>query len=232
MMAYSAFILAAGMGTRLRPYTDHKPKPMVPVHGRPVIDHTLDRLRGIGTKDITVNLHYMADILEAHLKEQPGLTLSFEEKLLDTGGGVKKALSTIKTDPFYVINGDAYWQNTNTEDALIQLSKAWDPKKMDILLLLQDTKSMILTKGVGDYIIDETGRAVRQKDRSGNYMFTGVRLCKSSIFNDTPDDAFSFMLMIDRAEKEGRLFGLPHKGDWHHISTPEELLNVERGAVT
>lgn len=227
-MSYSAFILAAGMGTRLRPYTDHIPKPMVSVHGKPLIDHTIDKLYQNGTKDITVNLHYMGDILKDHLADRKGITLSYEDKLLDTGGGVKKALSSMKTDPFFVINGDAYWEDTET---LHQLEQAWDPDKMDMLLLLQDIHTMTLTHGVGDYSLDEQNRASRQQDRTGQYMFTGVRLCTSSVFNGTPDNAFSFMLMMDKAEQNKRLYGLVNQGRWHHISTPEELENVERRKI-
>ena len=148
-----AFILAAGKGTRLRPYTDSAPKPMVAVGGRTLIDRTLDKLEEAGVTHVTVNLHYMADILEAHLAKRgsPAITLSHEPDLLDTGGGVKKALRTLGEKPFYVIAGDNLWTDGPSGNALLRLAAAWDDARMDILTLMQPLSGMVLTQGLGDY---------------------------------------------------------------------------------
>ena len=223
-----AFILAAGQGRRLRPYTDTIPKPMVPVNGRPILDHTLHKLTETGVSNVTINLNYLGDRIKDHLegRQSPVIHFSDEETLLDTGGGVKKALKTMENQTFYLINGDAFWTEGSDKTALDRLANAWDSEKMDILLLLQPVENMLLTQGVGDYNLNEGGQAVRSLEKSGTYMFSGVRITKSNIFEDTPDDAFSFLTLMDKAEKKGRLYGLVHDGDWHHISTPEDLERV------
>lgn len=220
-----AFVLAAGLGTRLRPYTDTLPKPLVPVNGRPLLDYIFDHLKAAGVTDITVNLHHKPEPLREFLatRQDLHLTQSFEEDLLDTGGGVKKALASLGTKPFYIINGDAFWLG----DALKELTVAFDPARMDILLLLQPVSRMALTEGVGDYDIRPDGRAIRNKDKTGTHMFAGVRLCKPEIFAGTPDGKFSFLSLLDQAEGKGRLFGLEHASDWHHISTPADLQAVD-----
>ncbi len=228
-----AFVLAAGLGKRLRPYTDTLPKPMVPVAGRPVIDWILDHLAAIGVENVTVNLHHMADILEAHLKPRtkPRVTLSHETELLETGGGIKKALPTMQGEDFFIINGDAFWFDGPDKTALQRVADAWDPTKMDILLMLQPVNKMALTKGVGDYSIADDGRITRQKDLNGTHMFAGIRVCKPMMFDDTPEGPFSFLQLMDKAEQSGRLYAVVHDGDWHHISTPEELDRVNAASV-
>lgn len=222
-----AFILAAGKGTRLRPYTDDKPKPLVPVNGRAILDYTLDKLENAGVDDVTINLYYLGDRIEKHLggRKSPAITFSKETALLDTGGGVKKALKNMEDEDFYLINGDALWVDGD-EPALDKLAKMWNPDIMDILLLLQPVSTMTLTKGVGDYDLDSEGKAVRAKNKDGAYMFGGIRITKSDIFEGTPDDAFSFLTLMDEAQRKGRLYGMVHDGQWHHISTPEDLENV------
>ena len=223
-----AFILAAGQGRRLRPYTDTIPKPMVPVNGRPILDHTLQKLTEASVSNVTINLNYLGDRIKNHLegRQSPVIHFSDEKTLLDTGGGVKKALETMENQPFYLINGDAFWTEGSDKTALDRLADAWNPDKMDILLLLQPIENMVLTQGVGDYNLNENGQAVRALDKAGTYMFTGIRITKSNIFEATPDGAFSFLTLMDQAEKKGRLYGLMHDGDWHHISTPEDLERV------
>jgi MurNAc alpha-1-phosphate uridylyltransferase len=223
-----AFILAAGMGTRLRPYTDNCPKPMVEIGGRPIIDQVLDRLQEAGVTDVTVNLHYMAGMMETHLRQRsaPRLTFSHETALLDTGGGVKNALGTMGRNPFFITAGDSVWTDGPPGAALDRMVAAWDPAKMDMLLLLQPLTHMTLTEGRGDYDVLPDGRAVRSRDKSGVAMWTSVRLCKPSLFDDTPDGPFSFLTLMDRAEAQGKLYALMHDGDWHHISTPSDLERV------
>jgi MurNAc alpha-1-phosphate uridylyltransferase len=223
-----AFILAAGKGTRLRPYTDNCPKPLVPAGGQPIIDHVLDRLEEGGVTHVTVNLHYMADMLEAHLRRRghPAVTFSREAELLETGGGVRNALDTMGAGPFFVVSGDSFWIDDPGRRALARLAAFWDPGKMDLLLLMQPLSRMILTEGRGDYDILPDGRAVRSRDKTGACMWTSVRLCAPSLFDGTPETPFSFLELMDRAESRGRLYGLVHEGDWHHISTPADLERV------
>lgn len=228
-MPEKAFILAAGMGSRLRPYTDHVPKPMVEVCGQRIIDRALDELSAFGVQQCGVNTHYKGEILEAHLRSRengPEILFSCEEELLDTGGGIKKMLHHFEDD-FFVLNGDAVWSaDKGTPCALHQLAAAWDPEKMDILMALQSLDSMVLTQGVGDYDIDHKGRAIRSLDKTGAYMFTSLRINSPRIFDASPEGSFSYLELMDKAQERGRLYAIVHQGDWHHISTPADLESV------
>lgn len=230
MTPQTAFILAAGLGTRLKPYTDTMPKPMVPVNGQPIIGHILDQLKKAGCKSATINLHHKVDVLRGYLSTRTDIEIheSYEETLLETGGGAKKALPTLGTDPFYMINGDAFCIDGPSGPALLGLSKAYDPDRMDMILLLEPVDRMVLTQGIGDYDLTEDNRPVRRKDKQGKYMFAGIRITHPRIFENTPDGAFPFITLMDKAEREGRLFGHVHDGDWHHISTPEDLSRVNQ----
>ncbi|HEU4839409.1 MAG TPA: nucleotidyltransferase family protein [Micavibrio sp.] len=220
-----AFILAAGKGTRLRPYTDTMPKPMVDIAGTSIIRRAIAKLVQAGVTDIVVNLHHLGDVLEEHLKETAGANIIFshEDELLETGGGIKKALHYFEDEAFYIINGDALWDEGEIP-ALEKLAQVWSDD-MDILLLLQPTRRMELTGAVGDYRLKD-GKATREKDKSGDHMFAGVRIAHPRIFKESPEGAFSFLSLMDRAEEQGRLYGLVHSGHWYHISTPEDLQSV------
>lgn len=225
----SAFILAAGLGKRLRPYTDTVPKPLVPVNGRPILDYTLDKLRAEGVEHVTMNLNYLGEKIQNYFADtsEPKITFSPETELLDTGGGVKKALDTMQGGAFYLINGDALWTDGPHDTTLERLSNNWNSDVMDILLLLQPVSAMTLTHGVGDYDIDADGRAIRSLDQTGDYMFGGIRITKISIFDGTPEDeAFSYLQLMDKAQAAGRLHAIVHDGEWHHISTPADLDRV------
>lgn len=225
----NAFILAAGKGTRMKPHTDTKPKPMVELAGRPLIDHTIDALIAAGVKNIVVNLHYFGNQLENHLKQRTDVNISFskEPALLDTGGGVRKAARMLGDDPFFVLSGDGFWTEGPDSKALERMAESWDPDKMDILILLQKAGDMELTAGVGDYTLDKDGRATRSSDKSGDYMFTSIRIMRPEILRGSPEGAFSYLDLLDRAQEEGRLYGLVHDGHWHHISTPADLEKVD-----
>lgn len=230
-----AFILAAGLGKRLRPYTQHTPKPLVEVAGRSLLERTLDHLQESGIKEATINLHYLGDQIENRLKNRPSPRLSFshESELLDTGGGIKRAIGNFNGEDFFVLPGDGLWENGPSGDALERMRKFWDPAKMDILILLQPLNTMILTHGVGDYDLDpKTGLACRSRDQKGAYMWTSIRINRSAIFEGTPDTPFSYLTLLDKAEEAGRLYGLVHDGDWHHISTPEDLESVDKAYCT
>lgn len=224
-----AFILAAGLGTRLRPYTDTLPKPLVPAAGRPIIDHVIDRLVEGGIKKIVVNLHYKADLLRAHLetRQDAEILFSHEEKLMNTGGGIKKALPLLGDDPFFVVSGDSFWTDDPGASALRRMAAAWDGQKMDLLLMVQPLSRMTLTQGRGDYDMDPASHALtRAQDKGGAFMWTSVRMCAPALFENTPEEPFSFLELMDRSQARARLCGLEHKGEWHHISTPEDLERV------
>ncbi len=226
-----AFILAAGHGSRLRPHTNDKPKPMVALNGKPIIDYTIDKIKQFGIHNITINLYYLGDVIKKYFAspQDINITYSQENELLDTGGGVKKALHNMQGKPFFLINGDAFWQDrTSSSSALEQLAKAWDPEKMDILLLLQPVDTMQLTQGVGDYNIQHNCQITRTADKSGSHMFTGIRIVHPRVFENTPDDAFSFLECMDQVQEEGTLYGISYDGQWHHISTPEDLSRVNQ----
>ncbi|HPF78951.1 MAG TPA: nucleotidyltransferase family protein, partial [Alphaproteobacteria bacterium] len=213
--------------TRLRPYTDNTPKPLVPVNGMPILDYTMAKLRQSGIGHVTINLNYLGDRIENYFKDckDPKITFSKETELLDTGGGVKYALHTMENKPFFLINGDALWTDGDAP-ALDRLADYWNPDIMDILLLLQPVENMTLTHGVGDYDLNKDGKAVRTPHKTGAYMFGGIRIVKPEVFEGTADGAFSFLDLMDKAQASGRLYGLIHDGEWHHISTPEELERV------
>lgn len=230
---YQAFILAAGFGTRLRPYTDHCPKPMVEVAGRSLIWRSMDKLRAAGVSEIVVNTHYLADIIAQHLRDYAAqysdftLHIIYEDKILNTGGGVKNALPYFNKDvPFYVIAGDSLWCD-GAVPALMRLAQEWDASKMDILTLMQPLDHMVLTHGVGDYDLDDDGRVRRSLDKTGVYMWTNIRLNMAHIYEGEFEKDFSFLEIMDVCERAGRFYALEHDGDWHHISTPNDLEAVD-----
>lgn len=219
-----AFILAAGMGKRLHPYTDKRPKPLVEINDKALIDHAIDHLAEAGIKEIVVNTHYMAAMLENHLagRAHPAITISHEDALLDTGGGIKKALDVFGDQPFFCVSSDWLW----TDNVAIELQKMqnrWQGDDMDLLLHLQPLSHMSLTSGSGDYDIDHEGRLTRSLTQDGEYMWTSVRVLHSRLFRDTPDEAFSFLKLMDRAQDENRLFGVTSETYWHHISAAADL---------
>ena len=227
LITHSAFVLAAGRGSRMMPITQNIPKPLVTVNNETLLRRTLDQLKIVGIKNITINLHYLGNKIEEELKdyEELKITYSKEDTLLDTGGGIKNALNTIPDDVFFITSGDGYLIDQRG-NALQRMLKAWNPQKMDILLLLQPTSSMTLTTGIGDYDLKQNGMATRSHDKTGSHMFTSVRLVKKTIFSNCPEGAFSFLECMDQAEKEGQLYGIEHHGMWHHISTPQDLQTV------
>ena len=215
-----AFILAAGRGTRLRPYTDHRPKPMVEINGRSLIDHLIDQLIRAGIEDVHINLHHRGDQLRRHLARRDDIRIHFydEPELLDTGAGIKQALPWMDGLPFFAMNGDAFLDDCGGIAALEALRRDWDPAQMDMYLLLEPCVRMRLTGCVGDYALDNQGRARLCPDKDGAYMFTGIRLCDPAVFDNTPNGAFAFIDLMNAAEARGRLFGTLNPGRWHHIS--------------
>ncbi len=222
-----AFVLAAGKGERMRPLTDNCPKPLIEVGGMTMLDRALDALADVGVEEVVVNTFYLGHMIEEHLKDRkkPKITISREDGLLDTGGGVKKALEFFGDEPFYVLNADVLWVD-GREKTLKALADKWDPSQMDLLLLLHPTENLPAYAGRGDYYLAEgSDRPVFAKgnDLPANYIFAGPRIVKPELFEGSPDGAFSFLELFHKAEKAGKLFGLRHDGEWHHVGTPEAL---------
>lgn len=224
-----AFILAAGLGTRMQPITFSIPKPMVEVAGQSLLSRTLDGLIEAGIKEVVINTHHLPQHIRGILSERKDIAINFshEPVLLDTAGGIKKMLRIFGNDPFYVLSGDGLWTDRKGENALKKLASTWNPNTMDILILLQPVCSMTLTAGVGDYDIRPDGRALRSRGRNGTHMFTSMRINHPRIFAGLTAAPSSYLPLLDRAESQGRLFAIEHTGEWHHISTPEDLKAVD-----
>ena len=226
----TAMVLAAGFGERMRPLTDRMPKPLVPVAGRPLIDHVLDRLAAAGIKRAVVNVHYLADLLERHLagRKRPGIVISDERaKLLDTGGGVVKALAQLGAAPFFHLNSDTIWID-GVKPNLTRLADAFDPATMDALLLLAPTASSIGYAGRGDYAMAPDSRLRRRPEREvAPHVYAGAALLRPELFAGAPDGAFSLTRLFDRAAEAGRLHGLRLEGVWMHVGTPEAIAQAE-----
>jgi N-acetyl-alpha-D-muramate 1-phosphate uridylyltransferase len=220
----SAMVLAAGLGTRLRPVTDHLPKPLVEIAGKPLLDHAIDRLEAAGVERVVVNLHYKGEMIAARLAERkhPKIELSREETLLETGGGVKNALPLLD-DAFFAVNGDILWLD-GLIPVLGRLARAFNGKKIDAMLLLQRTVSAIGYDGRGDYFLDPLGRPRRRGEREvAPYIFAGIQILHRRLFAGIDDMVFSLKRLYDRAEDAGRLGAIVHDGEWFHVGTPQGL---------
>jgi len=231
-----AMVMAAGLGKRMRPLTATRPKPLVEVAGKPLIDHCFERLKEAGVKRAVVNVHYLADALEAHLKKRSqGLEIIISDEraqLLDTGGGLLHALPLIDADPFFAVNSDNLWID-GAVNSLRLLASNWDDERMDALLLLVPQARANCHSGQGDFHMSANGAVRRKKPGTvAPFVFTGVqmvskRLCEGEL----PDGPFSTNLLWDRAIAKGRCFGVAHQGLWFDVGTPinvrktEEMLN-------
>ena len=230
-----AMIQAAGLGQRLRPLTETTPKPLLPVGGTTLIDLAIETLAENGVSEIAVNTHYLADQLNRHLRQRkkPTIYISHEPALLDTGGGIKKATQKLdQTKPLFCLSSDWFWEDRLSSPYFAEMSLNWDEETMDILQLLIPKTAMQITTSSGDYHVRDDGRAVRAKDKSGDYMWTSVRIFHPRIFKDTPDGPFSFLDCLDKAEEQGRLFAVcmpdAPSAPWHHISTVKDYEAVKK----
>ena len=225
----TAMVLAAGLGKRMRPLTASQPKPLVRVGGKPLIDHALDRLAEVGVARAVVNVHYLADALEAHVtaRDAPEVTISDErELLLETGGGMVKA-QPLLPDPFFCINSDNIWLD-GPRDVFHDLSNAWDPQRMDALLALVPHRGAHNFRGKGDFSLDATGRVARRRSgRIAPFIYTGIQLVSHRLLRDAPAGPFSTNLLWDRAIEEGRLYGIAFTGQWFEVGTPEAIPATE-----
>jgi MurNAc alpha-1-phosphate uridylyltransferase len=226
----SAMVMAAGYGTRLRPLTDTVPKAMVKVLGRPMIDVVLDRLAAAGVERAVINLHHLGEVIRDHLKSRNDIEIVYseEKEILETGGGTKKALPFLGSDPFFTVNAKIIWLN-GREDALHRLAKAWDPERMDSLLLLHPTVTAIGYDGPGDFLMDQEGKLKRRPEwEVAPFLYSGVSITHPRLFDASPDGAYSVNILWNRAIEQGRLAGIRHDGEWYHVSTPQHLREVER----
>lgn len=229
-MPKTAMVLAAGLGTRMRPLTERVPKPLVPLAGKPLIDHVLARLTAAGVTRAVVNVHHMADQIEDHLANctAPAVEISDERDiLLDTGGGVVRALPKLGDDPFFVHNSDSVWIEGDSP-CLLKMIDMWNPDTMDSLLLLAPVSETLGYSGTGDFAMD-AGGVIRRPGagESVPFVFAGVSIAHPRLFRDAPDGKFSLNLLWDRAIAAGRLYGVDHEGVWMHVGTPDAVREAE-----
>lgn len=223
-----AMVFAAGLGTRMRPITDTTPKPLVSVGGRTLIDRTLDDLAEAGVGTAIVNVHHLADQIEAHLKGRtnPRIVISDErEKLLDQGGGIKKILPLVGDAPFFVCNTDAFWVDA-PKSIVEALAAAFDPEKMDAALLLASTEMSIGVDWEGDFDLDESGRIIR-RDGPKPYVYAGVGILKPQLFANETAEVFKLAPILFDAAARGRLLGVVSIGLWLHVGTVEAIAEAE-----
>jgi N-acetyl-alpha-D-muramate 1-phosphate uridylyltransferase len=231
LVSDTAMILAAGLGKRMRPLTASTPKPMVRVAGKPLIDYTLDRMEDAGVARAVVNVHYLADALEAHLKERkaPTVTISDErDLLLETGGGLVKAQRAgLLPDPFFSVNSDNVWLD-GPRDAFGDLSRAWNSDKMDALLLLVPHSGAFNYRGKGDFHMDPVGKVSRRRSgRVAPFIFSGIQLVSHKFLDGAPDGPFSTNQLWNRAIEAERLFGVRFTGQWFEVGEPGAIAPTE-----
>ena len=223
-------VLGAGLGKRMRPITNTVPKPLVPVAGKALIDWGLDRLAAAGVARAVVNVHYLPDSMEAHLaqRSRPSIQISDErDMLLESGGGIIKALPLLGADPFFLVNSDTFWLDDG-EPNLLRLAKAFDASKMDILLMLAAHEQATGHGDKSDFTLDHKGRIARFAEGCGKgYIYAGVGILHPRIFDGADADAHSLNREFNAAISAGRLFGLPMRGQWLTVGTPDAIAPAE-----
>ncbi|MYH38847.1 MAG: nucleotidyltransferase family protein, partial [Rhodospirillaceae bacterium] len=226
----TAMLLAAGLGTRMRPLTGAAPKPLLEVGGRTMLDRTLDKALEAGVTRAVVNTHHLAAQIERRLEARaaPEIVISHEAEILDTGGGVLNALDALGPDPFFVLNSDTVWEDGPTP-ALHRLAEAWDPARMDALLLVHPTVAATGYAGDGDFFMDIEGRLQRRGEAEiAPFVFTGSQILSPALFDGMAPGAFSLNRVYNRALERERLYGIRHDGAWHHVGTPDSFERVSR----
>ena len=226
----TAMVFAAGLGTRMRPISDTIPKPLVKVAGKALIDHCLDLFEKAGLKRAIVNVHYLADQIETHLKGRirPEIIISDERaKLLDQGGGIKKVLTLFDALPFYICNTDAFWIEGPVSN-ITRLANQWDPQRMDALLLVAPTKTSVGVDWQGDFHMDAQGRLTkRAESETADFVYSGVGIIKPQLFEREEQDVFRLAPFLFEAALKGRLFGQVLEGQWLHVGTPAAIGEAE-----
>jgi N-acetyl-alpha-D-muramate 1-phosphate uridylyltransferase len=227
----TAMVLAAGLGTRMRPLTDQLPKPLVPLKGRALLDRVLDRLAEHGVEKAVVNVHYQAEKIVEHLEDRDRPRIVFSDErglLLETGGGVVKALPKLGAEPFIIHNSDSvYIEGVGSN--LDRLARAWDPERMDTLLLVALGSTSLGYSGRGDFNMDPNGLLTRRVEgQIAPFVFTGVSIAHPRLFKDAPEGAFSINKLWTRAITQKRLFGVRMDGVWMHVGDPAAVTDAER----
>lgn len=231
MRPSKAMILAAGRGKRMRPITATTPKPLIEVNGQALIDHGFDRLAEAGVSSCVVNVHYLADLVEVHVLRRADMEILISnerDELLDTGGGIKRALPLLGEDPFFQLNADtAYWIE-GVKPNLEHMVDAWDPDRMDALLLVAETVKAVGYSGRGDFDMAKDGSLIRRTERAvAPFAYAGAAILHPRLFEASPDGPFSMNVLFDRAIEAGRLYGVQMEGVWLHIGTPEAIVAAE-----
>ena len=233
-----AMVLAAGLGLRMRPLTLERPKPLLTVAGASMLDHALDRLAAAGVEQAMVNAYYKAEMVVEAVRgrTRPRIELSVETELLETGGGVRRALPWLGPEPFAVANADILWFD-GAQSALGRMARLWDSERMDALLLMTPVEKAFGYDGPGDFLLDggedggaeAAGRLIRRRpETTAPLVFAGVQITRPEAFRDTPEGPFSNNLVWNRAAAAGRLWGVIHDGDWYHIGAPETLAEARK----
>lgn len=229
-MPGTAMLLAAGLGTRMRPLTNDKPKPLVKVAGKALIDWTLDQLAAAGVARAVVNVHHFAPLLARHVSTRsvPVTLVSDEsERLLDTGGGIVKALPLLGADPFFVFNCDAIIKDGRVP-ALNRLADAWDPEKLDVLMLVHPRATAHGFDGPGDFFVDAAGEMTRRGAAAeAPFVYAGAYIMHPRLLVDEPATPFSMNKIWDRAIAAHRMRALAHDGAWYHVGTPRAVGETE-----
>jgi MurNAc alpha-1-phosphate uridylyltransferase len=226
----TAMVLAAGRGVRLRPITEDRPKPLVTVAGRAILDRTLDALAAAGVDACVVNTHHLGRMIAAHVarRGRPAVRISPEPRLLDTGGGVLKARPFLGDGPFFVVTGDVLWDEGPEGPALARLAAGFDPVRMDALLLVVARERAVGYDGPGDFTLGGDGRLHRRGAApAASHVFTGLQVLNPALLAGCPEGAFSLNLLYDRAITARRLHGLAHAGRWYHVGTLDGLDRAE-----
>jgi MurNAc alpha-1-phosphate uridylyltransferase len=233
-MIKRGFVLAAGKGERMRPLTETRPKPLIEVGGRTMLDRALDALKAAGVEEAVVNTHYLGHMIHDHLRDYQGMKiiLSPEEKLLETGGGIRHALHHFKGEPFFVLNGDAFWADGQIP-ALKRLGDMWNDDKMDLLLLLHAMKDIPCYGGKADYYLEAGANKPlfakgEKKYPEAHHVFGGTRIVHPRLFEGSQEGFYSFLDFMLQAERQDRLYALEHDGPWYHVGTPQELEEVNK----
>lgn len=223
-------VLAAGLGTRMRPLTNDRPKSLIEVAGRTLLDHAIDRFVAAGVKMIIVNVHYKGEMIIAHLKNRKDVEIRIQDerdKLLDTGGALKRALPLLGTDPVFTYNSDSIWLESLASN-LGRMCAAWDDTAMDCFMLMAPTFNSIGFEGKGDFTMDANGRLKRREaQRVAPFAWPGVQMIHPRLIARGPDGAFSTNKLWDMAIEQGRLFGIRLDGKWMHIGTPEAKVEAD-----
>ena len=227
----TAMVMAAGLGTRMRPLTNDTPKPLIAVAGEPLLDHVLGHLADAGVKRAVVNVHYLPDQIERHLAAHShGLDIAISDErdlLLETGGGLVKAAPLIDCDPFLAVNSDNLWID-GPANTLQLLASHWDDEKMDALLLLVPHARAFNHRGLGEFHMGRSGRLRRrQKHRVAPFVFTGIQMLSKRLLRDAPDGPFSTNVLWSRAIQDDRCFGAVHQGMWFDVGSPQAIGRTE-----